>query len=116
MSNDALVSPAGRTGLRIRPRPRHRQIGWQRKIITITLDHNREVVPTYLVETKDGESVLGIIGNESATSVALKQPNGVEATVLRSNISRMQSQRQSAMPEGLEAGLSQQDVADLVEF
>jgi len=34
----------------------------------------------------------------------------------RSDIKRMQSQGQSLMPEGLEAGLSLQDLADLIEY
>ena len=88
-------------------------------ILANILDPNREVAPnylSYLIETKDDESVMGIIGNETGTSVTLKQANGAEVVVLRSNIARMQSQGQSAMPEGLEAGLSHQDFADLLEF
>jgi putative heme-binding domain-containing protein len=89
------------------------------KILISILDPNREVVPSYLnylVETKDGESLLGIIGGETGTSLTLRQANGVEQTVFRSNIARIQSQGQSAMPEGLETGLNQQDLADLLEF
>jgi putative heme-binding domain-containing protein len=59
---------------------------------------------------------MGIIGNESAASVTLGQANGNETVVLRSNIASMQSQGKSLMPEGLEAGLSQQEMADLLEF
>jgi hypothetical protein len=36
--------------------------------------------------------------------------------LLRASIARMQSLNQSMMPEGLEEGLSVQDVADLLEF
>jgi len=93
--------------------------GGKEKILTSILDPNREVAPNYqnyLVETKDDESVLGIIGNETASSVTLKQANGGEVVVLRSNIARMQSQGQSAMPEGLEVGLGLKDFADLLEF
>ena len=96
-----------------------KELQQKEKILTNILDPNREVAPnylSYLLETKDDESVMGIIGNEAATSVTLKQANGGEVVVLRSNIARMQSQGQSAMPEGLEAGLSHQDVADLLEF
>ncbi|PYI85996.1 MAG: hypothetical protein DME26_09805 [Verrucomicrobia bacterium] len=89
------------------------------KMLVNILDPNREVAPNYLnylVETKDGETWLGIISGETGTSLTLRQPNGVEQIVLRSNITRTQSQGQSAMPEGLEAGLSHQDLADLLEF
>jgi putative heme-binding domain-containing protein len=89
------------------------------KLLTNILDPNREVNPnylSYLVETKDGESLAGLIINESANSVTLRMAGGAESVVARANIASMQSQGKSLMPEGLEEGLSQQDMADLVEF
>ncbi|MBI3852138.1 MAG: c-type cytochrome [Verrucomicrobia bacterium] len=83
------------------------------------LDPNREVLPNYIsyvIETKTGDSLIGLIANETATSVTLKQAGGVESVVLRSNIQSIQSQGQSTMPEGLEAGLTAQDLANLLEF
>jgi putative membrane-bound dehydrogenase-like protein len=93
--------------------------GGKEKLLTNILDPNREVNSTYLsflIETKDGESVVGIISHESAVAVTLRQANGIETPVFRANILSMQSQGQSLMPEGLEAGLSQQQMADLLEF
>jgi putative heme-binding domain-containing protein len=89
------------------------------KILTSILDPNREVAPNYvnyLVETKDGESWLGLIASENAGSVTLRSANGTETVVLRSNIARIQSLGQSLMPEGLEAGLTPRDLADLLEY
>ena len=89
------------------------------KLLTNLLDPNREVAPqfaSYTIETKDGESIAGIIASESATAVLLRQANGVEKETARKNIVTMQSQGQSLMPEGLEEGLSAQDMADLLEF
>ncbi len=83
------------------------------------LDPNREVLPnfmSYVIETKTGDSFIGLIANETATSVTLRQAGGAEATVLRSNIQSIQNQGQSAMPEGLEAGLTPQDMANLLEY
>ncbi len=77
------------------------------------------MLPQYFmvsIETKDGESVGGIIQNETATTVTLRQPGPSERTVSRANIAAMKTSSQSFMPEGLEAGLSAQDVADLIEF
>jgi hypothetical protein len=37
-------------------------------------------------------------------------------TLLRSNITRIQGLEQSMMPDGLEEGLSLQDMADLLQF
>lgn len=89
------------------------------KMLISLLDPNREVAPNYLnylVETKDGESLLGLIVSENAASVTLRRPNGDDAVVLRSNIGHIQSSGQSLMPEGLEAGLTPQDLADLLEY
>ena len=54
--------------------------------------------------------------NETATSVTLRQAYGKETVIPRANISKMQSQGVSLMPEGLEAGLAAQDLADLLEY
>jgi putative heme-binding domain-containing protein len=89
------------------------------KLLVNILDPNREVAPqylSYLVETKTGDALTGIIVNETAASVSVRQANGIETVVLRSNLARIQSQGQSAMPEGLEAGLRPQAMADLLEF
>lgn len=82
------------------------------------LDPNREVPPnfmSYVIETKTGDSFIGLIANETATGVTLRQAGGAETVVLRANIQSIQSQGQSAMPEGLEAGLTTQDMANLLE-
>ena len=83
------------------------------------LDPNREVIPkyiNYLAETKDGESYSGLVIAESESTVVLRQPNDVETVLLRSNIQQMRSLGQSAMPEGLEEGLADQALADLLEY
>ena len=89
------------------------------KILVNLIDPNAEVRPEfvgYTVETKDDESLLGLVANETGSSVTLRQAYGRENVILRANISSMKSQGQSVMPEGLEAGLTQQQMADLLEF
>jgi putative membrane-bound dehydrogenase-like protein len=89
------------------------------KLLVGILDPNREVAPNFLsftVETKSGETLSGMIASETAGSLTLRGPNGVETVVLRSRIERLQSSGQSLMPEGLEAGLAPQDMADLLEY
>jgi putative membrane-bound dehydrogenase-like protein len=92
--------------------------GKDKNLINI-MDPNREVAPQYIaftIESTDDESLVGVIGNETTSSVTVRQPFGKENTLMRSNIKSMQSQGQSLMPEGLEQGLSQQDVANLLEY
>ncbi|HSU55555.1 MAG TPA: HEAT repeat domain-containing protein, partial [Candidatus Dormibacteraeota bacterium] len=89
------------------------------KILVNVLDPNHEVRPefiSYLIETKEEDSLIGLVVNETASSVTLRQAYGKEDVINRSNIRKMQSQGQSLMPEGLEAGLGPQDLADLIEY
>jgi len=46
----------------------------------------------------------------------VRQAYGKEDIVPRSQIRKMRSQGQSLMPEGLEVGLTPQDLADLLEY
>jgi putative membrane-bound dehydrogenase-like protein len=83
------------------------------------VDPNRQVMPkyvNYLAETRDGESLTGLVAVENEATVVLRQPNGNEVTLRRSNLTQFRSLGQSAMPEGLEEGLSSQDLADLIEY
>ncbi len=89
------------------------------KLLIAILDPNREVAPnflSYVVETKDGESLTGVLASESAGSVTLRMAGGAESVIARANILSLQSQGRSLMPEGLEEGLKPQDMADLLEF
>jgi putative membrane-bound dehydrogenase-like protein len=93
--------------------------GGKEKLLIAILDPNREVAPnfaSYSVETKDGDSHVGIIATENPAGVTLRMAGGIEQVIARGNIATMQSQGRSLMSEGLEEGLSQQDMADLLEF
>ncbi|MDB6059536.1 MAG: putative rane-bound dehydrogenase domain protein, partial [Verrucomicrobiales bacterium] len=78
-----------------------------------------EIMPTYTlynVETKDGESYSGLLANDSASTITLRQAAGVEQKVPRANIATMSSSRLSLMPQELEKTMSRQDMADLLAF
>lgn len=89
------------------------------QILINILDPNREVAPNfigYTVETKDGRTLDGIIADENAASLTLKRADGVTETVLRSDIARISGSGLSLMPEGLEATMSVEQMADLIAF
>lgn len=89
------------------------------KLLVSILDPNREVPPqfvSYVVETREGDSFVGLIANETANSITVRQAYGKEDIIPRSRIASMHSQAQSLMPEGLETGLTQQDLANLLEY
>ena len=69
-----------------------------------------------VVVTKDGATFMGFIAEKDGKSITLCQPNGESCVVGRKNIVLQDSLGVSAMPEGLEAGLTAQDLADLLEY
>ena len=88
-------------------------------IFTAIVDPNKEVAPQYIaytVNTKDGQTLGGIITNDSANSMTLKMMGGAEMNIPRSNIKGSSAAGLSLMPEGIEAGMSVQDMADLLDF
>lgn len=64
----------------------------------------------------DGRVLSGMIAAETANSVTLRRQEGKEDVLLRGDIEELTSSGQSLMTEGLENELSQQDMADLIEF
>jgi putative heme-binding domain-containing protein len=95
------------------------QSGGKEKLLSSLVDPNREVLPqfvAYAVETKEGENVVGFLERDTAAAVTLRQPGGIRKTIARASITSLKSQERSLMPEGLEAGLSPQEIADLLEF
>lgn len=89
------------------------------QLLTNILDPNREVSPNfalYVIETKDGRMLSGLILSETAGNVVLKRVDGGQETVLRSDIQSMTSSGASLMPEGLEAAIQPQQMADLIAF
>ncbi len=78
-----------------------------------------EVAPAfapYLIETKDGHTLSGILASETASSLTLRMPGGTEETILRTNVAHLEATPGSLMPAGLEAAISPQDLADLLAF
>ena len=88
-------------------------------LLTAVLDPHKEVAPqfiAYTVNTKDGQTLSGIVTKDDASSMTLKMMGGAEVNLPRANIKGSNSSGQSLMPEGLEAGMTEQDMADLLEF
>jgi putative heme-binding domain-containing protein len=88
-------------------------------LLSAIIDPHKEVAPQYIafdVNTKDGNAYSGIIARDDATGLVLKVMGGAEVALPRSNVRGSSSSGKSIMPEGLEAGLSVQDMADLLTY
>lgn len=83
------------------------------------LDPNAALEPryvNYLVETRDGRSLSGVIRSESATGLTLVGAGGVTESVSHDQVGSIRAAALSLMPEGLEAGLAPQAMADLIAY
>ncbi len=89
------------------------------QLLNDILDPSREVDSRYLnyqITTKKGQVFSGLIAADTASSVTLRRGEKAEDTILRDQIEEIQTTGKSLMPEGLEAQLSKQDVADLIAY
>ncbi len=78
-----------------------------------------EITPgfaAYIVTTKEGRVLTGLISAETATSITLKQALGKEETILRQDIEELSSSNLSLMPQGVEKTVNKQEFADLLSY
>lgn len=88
-------------------------------VLTAILDPSRNVEPRYLgyaAAGADSTLAAGMISAETATSVIFKLLDGSEKPIARKDIVTLENLGRSFMPEGLEATLDQQAIADLLAY
>ena len=110
---------AGTMGLQVGPDLITVKTKGREALLTSILEPHKEVASqfiAYTINTKDGQTLTGIITNDTASSMSIKMMGGIERTLQRSEIKGSSSTGQSLMPEGLETGMSVADMADLLSF
>jgi putative membrane-bound dehydrogenase-like protein len=83
------------------------------------LDPNAIVEPASagaIFELSNGRTLVGVVKAETATSFTIAAPGGTNEVVLRADVKSRTAAPRSLMPDGLEAGLTPQDFADLIAF
>jgi putative heme-binding domain-containing protein len=88
-------------------------------LLVAILDPSRAIEPRYInyvVLTKKGQTLTGLIASETSTSLILGGPDGKKFELLRSDIDELTSSGKSLMPEGLEKDLSQEALADVIAY
>ena len=89
------------------------------KIMLNILDPNREVQPqflTYVLTTKSGRVITGMITAETANGVTIRRADQTSETAARPDIDELRSTGLSFMPEGLEKRVGYQEMADLLAY
>lgn len=87
------------------------------KLLANILDPNADVQPgfhAYHCRLVDGTEIYGLIASETASSITFKTLDGALHPVLRRDIQALGGASISLMPEGLEAAMTLQDMADLI--
>ena len=71
---------------------------------------------TYMVTTKNGKVLTGLISEETAESITLFHADGERVTVARDEIESWNATAKSLMPDGIEQKIDRQGLADLLAF
>lgn len=89
------------------------------KLLNSILDPSAIIEPGFMAyhcTLKSGEQLYGVIATETGASLTLKMAGNLSRSVLRSEITDLRSTGTSLMPEGLEAALTPQSLADLFAY
>lgn len=88
-------------------------------LLIAIMDPSREAQSNFLsytVVTDEGRVLTGLIASESSEAITLRQAEGKETIVLRSQIEVLRSNGISLMPIGLEKELQPADINDLIAY
>ena len=83
------------------------------------LDPSQQVAPdlaAYEIELVDGTSIAGLFASETETRLTIRRAGAADENIPRADVKSVRASAKSLMPDGLEAGLTVQDVADLISF
>lgn len=89
------------------------------KLLVDILDPGREMKPpsqNYVVQTREGRVLTGMILDETSNGIRLQQADGKLQEILRIDIEHLRATGISFMPEGLEKTIDTQAMADLLSF
>jgi putative heme-binding domain-containing protein len=89
------------------------------QLIESVLEPSRQIVEGYrstVVATRDGRVLTGIIRDESGGVLTIVENGGTRHALRQEEIDERRSGETSPMPEGLAAGLSREEFADLIAY
>ncbi len=117
--NCMMCHRVGGLGVDVAPDISDSRTKQETQILADILQPNRAIDSNYVsytVVTNSGTLLNGIVTSETATSLTLRQVEGKNVTLLRSDIEEIRSTGVSLMPDGLEKSIPHQEMADLISF
>jgi uncharacterized protein len=109
----------GSEGARIGPDLTGMAVHPKEHLLTDILDPNRSVEANYrfyVVRTKKGTVLTGLLAGESRTTIELFDTEGKKTTLLRDEIEEITTTNKSLMPDGFEKLVNRTELTDLLEF
>ncbi len=88
-------------------------------LLSAILDPNQAVegkYSSYVASTQDGRAILGILISETGANITIQDQANQKHVILRSELKSLTNTGRSLMPDGLEAGFNQQELADLIAY
>src|SRR5262249_8960296 len=88
-------------------------------LLTDIIDPSRSVEGNYrqyLVTTKNGRVLAGLLASETRTAIELFDAEGKKHTLLRDDVAELQATPKSLWPEGSEKRVSAAALVNLLEF
>ncbi len=76
----------------------------------------REGFATTVIETKDGATLAGFISDQAGDTLALRDAAGQTHTISKDRITKQEPLPYSLMPEGLLAGLTDEELRDFLAY
>jgi putative heme-binding domain-containing protein len=76
----------------------------------------REGYAGYLVATRDGRTLSGLLVDQDPSLVVLRGAEGRDISIPREEIEEMEVSRTSIMPEGLLTGMNDKEIRDLMAY
>jgi hypothetical protein len=70
----------------------------------------------WAAELKNGQSLSGTVASETAATITLRDAAGRETTLSRADLERLEASDLSAMPQGLENGITEEEMTDLLAY
>ncbi len=111
----SLFGEGGKIGPELTGYDRSNADFWLDNLFTPSLEI-REGFGTYIVKTKGGQILTGLMDAQDAQGIILKDLAGNKTAIKQADIDKLEASPISLMPEGLTAGMSDADLKDFFAY
>lgn len=111
----SLFGEGGKIGPELTGYDRSNADFWLDNLFTPSLEI-REGFGTYIVKTKGGQILTGLMDAQDAQGIVLKDLAGNKTAIKQTDIEKLEASPVSLMPEGMTAGMSDADLKDFFAY